>query len=79
MQERMQRKADSKQKLKDAMEAGQHIIIDLDFDGEMNEDQVNPKPKFRGRIPTWVREKPEALGCREILGQPVLGPTFPSA
>jgi len=39
-QERGQRKAEQKQKLRDAMSAGQHILIDLDFDGEMTEDQV---------------------------------------
>ena len=36
----MQRKAEQKQKLREAMQAGQHILIDLDFDGEMTEDQV---------------------------------------
>ena len=38
----MQRKAEHKQKLREAMQAGQHILIDLDFDGEMTEDQVRP-------------------------------------
>ena len=38
----MQRKAEHKQKLREAMQAGQHILIDLDFDGEMTEDQVSP-------------------------------------
>ena len=36
----MQSKARQKEKLREAMLSGQHIIIDLDFGSEMTKDEV---------------------------------------
>ena len=43
VQERIQRKAKQKLKMKEAMLSGQHVIIDLDFGAEMTKEQV-PTP-----------------------------------
>ena len=40
LQERVQNKARQKQRLKEAMISGQHIIIDLDFTSQMTREQV---------------------------------------
>ena len=39
-QERIQRKAKQKLKMRDALLSGQHVIIDLNFSAEMTKEQV---------------------------------------
>ena len=67
----MQRKAEHKQKLREAMQAGQHILVDLDFDGEMTEEQVKHLPRgvftlqYGEKFPVALQEKSSVKESKE--------------